>query len=358
MKPNFKYSCEFLLCISAHRYAKQKCSKIKRSYARCDALFQLRAAVVTQTSTQAAPFRCSLGSPQLYQGQFSHLLNVSCNLTVRLKSASVRCSSQRISVLHSRLIAAPSYPAALNACDRCSFFAATVSNSSLIGGGTKLPYVNLQLTVVHKSLMMCCDSDLLPYSTVRLCAFQRGIPALCIPLERGGTTNGRPVQIPVPLSTLGDGIMTASSCHGGVADQALKSSLLLGQSRTPLLLRIFSSFLLQDLLLLPSYPHHWFNGLLLLHMNLPVLEIMSLMKTLIVDCCVSRGYASVGHVMCHEFIDSILACLGSSLMAQSSVHFHVSRHSLRPDPSQPCKCMSCFQSSARRNCLLFFSTVS
>ncbi|KRY40610.1 hypothetical protein T01_3144 [Trichinella spiralis] len=41
----------------------------------------------------------------------------------------------------------------------------------------ELPYINLQLTVVHKSLMICCDSDLLPYSTVRLCAFQRGIPA-------------------------------------------------------------------------------------------------------------------------------------------------------------------------------------
>ncbi|OUC40776.1 hypothetical protein D917_03808 [Trichinella nativa] len=74
--------------------------------------------------------------------------------------------------------------------------------------------------------------------------------------------------------------MTAGSCHGGLADQAQKvrtldvlrdqkpahnemsstllslfqSSLLLGQSRTPLLLSIFSSFLLQDLLLYPSYP--------------------------------------------------------------------------------------------------------
>ncbi|KRY26943.1 hypothetical protein T01_3013 [Trichinella spiralis] len=151
--------------------------------------------------------------------------------------------------------------------------------------------------------------------------------------------------------------MTAGSCHGGLADQALKvrtldisrdqkpahnemsstllssfqSSLLLGQSRTALLPRIFSSFLLQDLLLLPSDPHHWFTGLLLLHMNPPVLEIISLMKTFIVDCCVSREYASVGHVICHE------SCDGSttSLIAQSSVHFHVPRRSLRPDPSQP-----------------------
>ncbi|KRX37442.1 hypothetical protein T05_254 [Trichinella murrelli] len=272
-----------------------------------------------------------------------------------------------------------------------SFFAATVSNSSLIGGGTELPYVNLQLTVVHKSLMICCDSDLLPYSTVRLCAFQHPSSQLlsqelidvrilfsqmnfeihllmsrslflllfsnrnnwrsedCIVLSSISEAFAYRLKEEAPqmdvrckfrngsgfIYSPRDGIMTASSCHGGLADQALKSSLLLGQSRTPLLLSIFSSFLLQDLLLFPSYPHHWFIGLLLLHMNPPVLEIMSLMETLIVDCCVSRGYASVGHVLCHEFIDSIPACLGSSLMAQNSVHFHVSRHSLRPDPSQP-----------------------
>ncbi|KRZ82590.1 hypothetical protein T08_5761 [Trichinella sp. T8] len=52
-------------------------------------------------------------SPQLYQGQFSHLANVSCNLTVRFKSASARCRSQPVSVLHSRLIAAPSHAADL-----------------------------------------------------------------------------------------------------------------------------------------------------------------------------------------------------------------------------------------------------
>ncbi|KRZ85373.1 hypothetical protein T08_1004 [Trichinella sp. T8] len=365
-------------------------------------------------------FRCQSPacSPQLYQGQFSHLPNASCNLTVRFKSASVRCSSQRISALYSRLIAAPSYPAALNACDRSSFFAATVSNSSLIGGGTELPYVNLQLTVVHKSLMICCDSDLLPYSTVRLCAFQHPssqllsqelidvrilfsqmnfeihllMPRSLFLLLFSNRNNWRSEDC-IVLSSISeafayrlkeeapqmdvrckfrngsgfiysprDGIMTASSCHGGLADQALKSSLLLGQSRTPLLLSIFSSFFLQDLLLFPSYPQfsicHLFSGLLLLHMNSHVLEIMRLMKTLIADCFGSRGNANVGHVMCHEFIDSIPACLGSSLMAQNSVHFHVSRHSLRPDPSQPCKCMSRFQSSARRNCLLFFSTVS
>ncbi|KRX59624.1 hypothetical protein T09_9549 [Trichinella sp. T9] len=397
---------------------------------------QLDTTQPTDTNQQVFPFRCSLSSPQLYQGQFSHLLNASCNLTVRFKSASVRCSSQRISALYSRLIAAPSYPAALNACDRSSFFAATVSNSSLIGGGTELPYVNLQLTVVHKSLMICCDSDLLPYSTVRLCAFQHPSSQLlsqelidvrilfsqmnfeihllmsrslllllfsnrnnwrsedCIVLSSISEAFAYRLKEEAPqmdvrngsgfIYSPRDGIMTASSCHGGLADQALKirtldvlrdqmtaynetssrllslfqSSLLLGQSRTPLLLSIFSSFLLQDLLLFPSYPHHWFIGLLLLHMNPPVLEIMSLMETLIVDCCVSRGYASVGVVMCHEFINSIPACLGSSLMAQHSVHFHVSRHSLGPDPSQPCKCMSRFQSSARRNCLLFFSTVS
>ncbi|KRY50576.1 hypothetical protein T03_11223 [Trichinella britovi] len=348
---------------------------------------QLDTTQPTDTNQQVFPFRCSLSSPQLYQGQFSHLPNVSCNLTVRFKSASVRCSSQRISALYSRLIAAPSHAAGLNACDRSSFFAATVSNSSLIGGGTELPYVNLQLTVVHKSLMICCDSDLLPYSTVRLCAFQHPSSQLlsqelidvrilfsqmnfeihllmsrslflllfsnrnnwrsedCIVLSFISEAFAYRLKEEAPqmdvrngsgfIYSPRDGIMTASSCHGGLADQVLKSSLLLGQSRTPLLLSIFSSFLLQDLLLFPSYPHHWFIGLLLLHMNPPVLEIMSLMETLIVDCCVSRGYASVGHVMCHEFIDSIPACLGSSLMAQNSVHFHVSRHSLRPDPSQP-----------------------
>ncbi|KRY47044.1 hypothetical protein T03_4918 [Trichinella britovi] len=118
--------------------------------------------VITNTGVSGStlmkqePFRCSLSSPQLYQGQFSHLPNVSCNLTVRFKSASARCRSQRVSVLHSRLIAAPSHPAALNACDRCSFFAATVSNSSLMG---------------------VQNYHLLPYTTVRLCAFQRRIPA-------------------------------------------------------------------------------------------------------------------------------------------------------------------------------------
>ncbi|KRY44165.1 hypothetical protein T03_14464 [Trichinella britovi] len=44
-----------------------------------------------------------------------------------------------------------------NACDRCSFFAATVSNSSLMG---------------------VQNYHLLPYSTVRLCVFQRRIPDL------------------------------------------------------------------------------------------------------------------------------------------------------------------------------------
>ncbi|KRY40601.1 hypothetical protein T01_11998 [Trichinella spiralis] len=61
----------------------------------------------------AQPFRCSLSSPQLYQD-------------------SARCRSQRISVLHSRLTATQSHPAALNACDKSSFFAATASNSSLM----------------------------------------------------------------------------------------------------------------------------------------------------------------------------------------------------------------------------------
>ncbi|XP_003366584.1 multifunctional CCA protein [Trichinella spiralis] len=125
--------------------------------------------------------------------------------------------------------------------------------------------------------------------------------------------------------------MTTGSCHGGLADQALKvrtldisrdqksvhnetsstllslfqSSLLLEQSRTPLLPRIFSSFLLQDLLLLPSDPHHWFTGMPLLHKRAHMLEVMNLMKTLSMDCCSRRRYASVGHVMCHEFIGSI-----------------------------------------------------
>ncbi|KRY24279.1 hypothetical protein T03_15577 [Trichinella britovi] len=49
-----------------------------------------------------------------------------------------------------------------------------------------------------------------------------------------------------------------------------------------------------DLLLFPSYPHHWFTGLLLLHMNPPQREIMSLMKTLIVDCFGSRGPPALG----------------------------------------------------------------
>ncbi|KRY45460.1 hypothetical protein T03_13628 [Trichinella britovi] len=118
-------------------------------------------------------FRCQSPaiSPQLYQGQFSHLLNVSCNLTVRFKSASARCRSQRVSVLHSRLIAAPSHAADLE------FLLCRNSFHLFLDGSTELPYANLQLTIVHKSLTICCDSDLLPYSTVRLCAFQRRIPA-------------------------------------------------------------------------------------------------------------------------------------------------------------------------------------
>ncbi|KAL1229401.1 Serine hydroxymethyltransferase [Trichinella spiralis] len=154
--------------------------------------------------------------------------------------------------------------------------------------------------------------------------------------------------------------MTTGSCHGGLADQALKvrtlhisrdqkpvhnetsstllsffqRSLLLRQSRTALLLRIFSSFLLQDFLLNPSDPHHWFTGMPLLHIKAQVLEVMNLMKTLSIDCCARRR-----------------SCDGSttSLIAQSIVHFHVSRHSLRPDLSQPLECMPCFQSSARVN---------
>ncbi|XP_003369351.1 hypothetical protein Tsp_04766 [Trichinella spiralis] len=62
---------------------------------------------------------------------------------------------------------------------------------------------------------------------------------------------------------------------------------------------------------------------------------MNLMKTLSIDCCARRR-----------------SCDGltTSLIAQSIVHFHVSRHSLRPDLSQPLECMPCFQSSARVNC--------
>ncbi|KAL1245949.1 Dihydroflavonol 4-reductase [Trichinella spiralis] len=106
----------------------------------------------------------------------------------------------------------------------------------------------------------------------------------------------------------------------------LQRSLLLRQSGTALLPRIFSSFLLQDLLLIPTDPQfsicneltclnslqllfllysHWFTGMPLLHKRAHVLEVMNLMKTLSVDCCVSRGYASVVHIMCHEFIGSI-----------------------------------------------------
>ncbi|KRZ85318.1 hypothetical protein T08_6621 [Trichinella sp. T8] len=153
--------------------------------------------------------------------------------------------------------------------------------------------------------------------------------------------------------------MTTGSCHGGLADQALnvrilhisrdqkpvhnktsstllsffQRSLLLRQSRSALLLRIFSSFLLQDLLLHPSDPHHWFTGMPLLHIRAHVLEVMNLMKTLSVDSCVRRK-----------------SCDGSttSLIARSIVHFHVSRHSLRLDLSQPLECMPCLQSSARK----------
>ncbi|KRZ50342.1 hypothetical protein T02_2265 [Trichinella nativa] len=146
--------------------------------------------------------------------------------------------------------------------------------------------------------------------------------------------------------------MTTGSCHGGLADQALnvriqkpvhnktsstllsffQRSLLLRQSRSALLLRIFSSFLLQDLLLHPSDPHHWFTGMPLLHIRAHVLEVMNLMKILSVDSCVRRK-----------------SCDGSttSLIARSIVHFHVSRHSLRLDLSQPLECMPCLQSSAR-----------
>ncbi|KRZ83182.1 hypothetical protein T08_15342 [Trichinella sp. T8] len=156
-----------------------------------------------------------------------------------------------------------------------------------LDGGTELPYANLQLTVVHKSLTICCDSDLLPYSTVRLCAFRRGIPAS---LESAfiTETDGYVTLLIIsliklnppsivgfsPVSTLlfrnrnnwrsedcivlffiseafayrlkeeapqmdvrckfrngsgfiyspRDGIMTAGSCHGGLADQALKNA--------------------------------------------------------------------------------------------------------------------------------------
>ncbi|KRY18367.1 hypothetical protein T12_6806 [Trichinella patagoniensis] len=125
--------------------------------------------------------------------------------------------------------------------------------------------------------------------------------------------------------------MTTGSCHSGLADQTLKRSLLLRQSRTALILRIFSSFLLQDLLLHPSDPHHWFTGMPLLHIRAHVLEVMNLIKTLSMDSCVRRR-----------------SCDGSttSLIAQSIVHFHMSRHSLRPDLSHPLECMPCFQSSA------------
>ncbi|KAL1238479.1 hypothetical protein TSPI_04476 [Trichinella spiralis] len=150
-----------------------------------------------------------------------------------------------------------------------------------------------------------------------------------------------------------------ASCSGGLGDQALKvrilhisrhqkpvhnetsstllsflqRSLLLRQSETALLPRIFSSFLLQDLLLIPSDPQfsickeltclnslqllfllysHWFTGMPFLHIKAHVLEVMNLMKTLSMDCCARRRYACVRHVMCHEFIGSISACLSFS----------------------------------------------
>ncbi|KRX14722.1 hypothetical protein T07_12711 [Trichinella nelsoni] len=224
--------------------------------------------------------------PQLYQGQFSHLPNVSCNLTA--DSCSLSSSSTCVM-----------------SCRKDLFIDRTQHSifQLFLDGGTELPYVNLQLTVVHKSVTICCDSDLFPYSTVRLCAFQRGIPASlestfitetgtcqnslnfdeqlaqffdvqinrnnwrsenCIVLSSISEAFAYHLKEEVPqmdvrngsrfIYSPRDGVMTAGSCHDGLANQALKSSLLLGQSRTALLPRIFSSFLLQDLLLLPSDP--------------------------------------------------------------------------------------------------------
>ncbi|KRY45300.1 hypothetical protein T03_5259 [Trichinella britovi] len=198
---------------------------------------------------------------------------------------------------------------------------------------------------------ICCDSELPPYSTVCLFAFQqtaiigalKTIPYILLfltplrtPLKSRYHT-GNMVQILVPLSKIG--CLTTAQTHGcasdngGLAAQALnvrilhisrdqkpvhnktsstllsffQRSLLLRQSRTALVLRIFSSFLLQDLLLHPSDPHHWFTGMPLLHIRAHVLEVMNLMKTLNMDSCVRRRYASVRHVMCQEFIGSISA---------------------------------------------------
>ncbi|KRZ88118.1 hypothetical protein T08_8690 [Trichinella sp. T8] len=183
---------------------------------------------------------------------------------------------------------------------------------------------------------ICCDSELPPYSTVCLFAFQhpssqllpqeltevsilfsqtymeihflmfrytfinktaiigalKTIPYILLfltplrtPLKSRYHT-GHMVQILVPLSKIGC-LITAqthgcASDNGGLAAQALnvrilhisrdqkpvhnktsstllsffQRSLLLRQSRTALVLRIFSSFLLQDLLLHPSDPHN------------------------------------------------------------------------------------------------------
>ncbi|KRZ50864.1 hypothetical protein T02_1601 [Trichinella nativa] len=269
---------------------------------------------------------------------------------------------------------------------------------------------------------ICCDSELPPYSTVCLFAFQREIPMsqlltvscriLCHLLNLSDPSSqllsqeltesfnsdsilhqlgesalspvcsseriigalktipyfllfltplrtplkiryhtGHMVQILVPLLKIG--CLTTAQTHGcasdngGLADQALNVRILYisrdqKQSRTALVLRIFSSFLQQDLLLHPSDPHHWLTGMPLLHIRAHVLEVMNLMKTLNMDSCVRRR--SDGST--------------TSLIAQSIVHFHMSRHSLRPDLSHPLECMPCFQSSARVNYPLFFSTVS
>ncbi|KRX62318.1 hypothetical protein T06_16266 [Trichinella sp. T6] len=100
---------------------------------------------------------------------------------------------------------------------------------------------------------------------------------------------GHMVQILVPLSKIG--CLTTAQTHGcasdngGLADQALNVRIL---------------YISRD-------QNHWLTGMPLLHIRAHVLEVMNLMKTLNMDSCVKRRYASVRHVMCQGFIRSISA---------------------------------------------------
>ncbi|KRY40388.1 hypothetical protein T01_6168 [Trichinella spiralis] len=254
-----------------------------------------------------------------------------------------------------------------------------------------MPHTRLKLlnrkpyTAFSICCTICCDSDLPAYSTVRLFAFQREIPvyqllrvscrvpflssaepftslqsAFITGSDRSlnsvfadvhgdtffdvqilflSNSNNRRSENYIVLSSISVAfaypMKEEIACSGGLGEQALKngstSQNFFIVSSAGVSAESFRSPV-QLLFLLYS---HWFTGMPLLHIKAHVLEVMNLMKTLSMDCCARRR-----------------SCDGltTSLIAQSIVHFHVSRHSLRPDLSQPLECMPCFQSSARVNC--------